>query len=280
MGVRPEMTLFMALDLARRLERTEGAINASFVEARRRLSPEVNPVWHDFGGTYAMFDGIDSPMTQTFGLGVFEPASGGVVAGIEAFFFERGADVCHEVCTLAGFETHALLADRGYRPVEVSTVLVRSLVAEPDGAASTPGVGVRAVTPGDSAVWIETSVAGWSENADVAEPIRRVATVAFVNPAVLSFLAEWDGKPMATGSLGIHEGVALLAGASTLPDHRGRGAQRALLAARLSVARERGCDLAMMAAEPGSTSQRNAERNGFAVAYTRMKWKLSRTDAQ
>jgi hypothetical protein len=33
-----------------------------------------------------------------------------------------------------------------------------------------------------------------------------------------------------------------------------------------------GCDLAMMCAQPESASQRNAERNGFRVVYTRIKW--------
>jgi hypothetical protein len=36
------------------------------------------------------------------------------------------------------------------------------------------------------------------------------------------------------------------------------------------------CDLAMMAALPGSSSQHNAERAGFQVAYTRTKWQLSK----
>lgn len=31
------------------------------------------------------------------------------------------------------------------------------------------------------------------------------------------------------------------------------------------------CDLAMMVAEAGSESQRNAERKGFQIAYTRIK---------
>jgi hypothetical protein len=35
---------------------------------------------------------------------------------------------------------------------------------------------------------------------------------------------------------------------------------------------EQGCDLAMMVAEPGSNSQRNAQRQGFVIAYTRLKW--------
>ena len=32
-----------------------------------------------------------------------------------------------------------------------------------------------------------------------------------------------------------------------------------------------------MAAEPGSGSQRNAERQGFRIAYARTKWQLAGT---
>ena len=74
--------------------------------------------------------------------------------------------------------------------------------------------------------------------------------------------------------LGIHEGVALFSGAATVPELRRRGLQAALLEARLHYAFEHGCDLAMMVAEPGSDSQRNAERKGFRIAYTRTKWQL------
>ena len=92
-------------------------------------------------------------------------------------------------------------------------------------------------------------------------------------PGALSFLAEVDGKPIAAGGMTIHEGVACLAGASTVPEGRRQGAQRALLDARLRDAADHGCDLAMMGALPGSASQRNAERQGFRIAYTRIKWR-------
>ena len=42
----------------------------------------------------------------------------------------------------------------------------------------------------------------------------------------------------------------------------------------LAYAADQGCDLAMMCALPGSGSQRNAERHGFRIAYTRIKWQL------
>jgi hypothetical protein len=42
----------------------------------------------------------------------------------------------------------------------------------------------------------------------------------------------------------------------------------------LKFAAEKGCKIAMMGALPGSQSQRNAEKNGFRIAYTRTKWEL------
>jgi hypothetical protein len=83
--------------------------------------------------------------------------------------------------------------------------------------------------------------------------------------------------PIAVGVLCMHEGVARLGGACTLPHYRKQGAQASLLAARLEHAFRAGCDLAMMCARPGSASQRNAERQGFHIAYTRTKWRLETT---
>jgi hypothetical protein len=44
------------------------------------------------------------------------------------------------------------------------------------------------------------------------------------------------------------------------------------LAERLRFAREQGADVAMLVAAPGSASQRNAQRAGFQVAYSRVKF--------
>jgi len=74
--------------------------------------------------------------------------------------------------------------------------------------------------------------------------------------------------------LSMHDGVALFGGSATVPELRRRGLQAALLEERMRYAFAAGCDLAMMVAEAGSNSQRNAERKGFRVGYTRMKWRL------
>jgi GNAT superfamily N-acetyltransferase len=85
------------------------------------------------------------------------------------------------------------------------------------------------------------------------------------------FLAEINGQVAGGGVLTMHENIASLGGASTLPAFRNRGAQTALLRARLAFAAEHGCEVAMVTTLPGSTSHRNVERQGFRVVYTRSK---------
>lgn len=246
-------------------------MGASFTGVRHTLAA-TGAEWRDFEGTYAIFEGIESPMTQTFGLGVFAPTTPDSLAAIEAFFAERGAAALHEVSPLAGIDTVALLVARGYQPIELSTVLVQAIdpACEITGAA---GLRVRVVGPEDHQAWIDTSVLGWSDDPAVGVLVRRLAAIAVANDAMLHFIVEREGAPIATASMGIHDGVALLAGASTVPAGRGLGAQAMMLAARLIEAKRRGCEIAMMVTEPGSGSQRNAERRGFRVAYTRTKWR-------
>ncbi|HEY0174605.1 MAG TPA: GNAT family N-acetyltransferase [Pyrinomonadaceae bacterium] len=271
--------IFSDLSLSRRLERAEARGNAEFVEARARVFPESGACWIEAAGAYAMFDGVESPITQTFGLGMFAEPTAEDLGRIEEFFRERGAPVFHEVSPLADAPTLALLNGRGYQPVEFTSVMFRPLRPGVRFAGrSGGGVSVRAVGEGEHELWARTSARGWSESG-YGDFMLGLAQVSAKRADALSFLAEIDGLPVATGAMSICEGVALLAGASTVPEARKRGAQLALLDARLRHAAERGCDLAMMCALPGSPSQRNAERQGFRIAYTRVKWQLPRTAA-
>lgn len=258
--------------LARRLERAEARSNAAFVEARARLAPHTGATWLDVGGTYAMFDGVGSPLTQSFGLGLFSPSASGDLEQLEAFFASRGAEPLHEVSPLADPAVLTLLPGRGYRPVELTSVLHRPILLERGAPARPSDVQARPARPGEESRWAETAAAGWGETPELAGFMRDFGEVTARAEGTTCFVAELDGVTVAAAALTVHEGVALLAGASTIPAWRGRGAQGALLAARLTFAREAGCDLAMMGAAPGSTSQCNAERQGFRIAYTRIKW--------
>lgn len=269
--------IFSDPDLARRLERTEARASAEFVETRARLRPESGAVWKEVAGAYAMFDGAASPLTQTFGLGLFQEVTTDDMDAIENFFRERGAPVFHEISPMASPELLGLLVERGYKPVEFTSVLYRPISREADDlpASANEEISVRIVGEDEHEMWAETAARGWSEFKEFADQIHELSFLSAKRAGASSFLAELDGRPVATGGIAIHEGVVLLAGASTVPEGRRRGAQLALLGTRLRFAAEHGCDIAMMCAQPGSTSQRNAERHGFRIAYTRLKWQLA-----
>ncbi len=271
-----EAVIFADLELARRLERAEAVGGASFVEARRRLSPEVGAVWVDVGGTYAMFDGPTSPITQTFGLGLFSKPSSEDLRRLEEFFWERAAPICHEVSPLAGLAVADMLAARGYRPVEFTSVMFRPLPAagDPWEQADTR-VSTRLITGGEEDLWSQVAARGWSEQPELREFLTGLGRVVAASDGSLPFIAYLEGQPVATGLLRLEGGVALFGGASTVPEGRNRGAHRALFEARMKAAVAHGCDLGMICAQPGSTSQRNAERMGFRIAYTRIKWQLT-----
>jgi GNAT superfamily N-acetyltransferase len=259
------------LALARRLERAEAMANAASVDSRRDLQPQVGAEWIDVAGVYAMFDGPTSPLTQTFGLGLFEPFLARQFDQVEEFFTSRGAPTAHEVSSFVAPETLSLLSVRGYAPIEASTVLVR-----PTSTASDAGSGeitVRALGEDETPVWVRVAAQGWaSESPELGSFLESLGAVVAHARGVTCFVAELDREPIAAAALNITNNIALLAGATTIPAARRRGAQRALLQARLAFAAACGIDLAMVVTQPGTASQRNAQRQGFRPVYTRAKW--------
>jgi GNAT superfamily N-acetyltransferase len=268
-----EIRRFSDLSLSRRLERAEGHACVQYAEARRRLFPDSGAGWMECAGAYAIFDGVESPLTQTFGLGIFEELRPATLDSMERFFLERTAPVLHEVSPMAGAAALQLLCARNYRPFEISNVLYRP-VEQPTSEAQSE-VSVRVIAPEEAPLWAEISARGWAhEHPELLDFLLQLGALAAASEGSICFLAELDGKAGAAGVLCIHEGVALFGGSATIPELRHRGLQTALLHQRMGYAFEHGCDLAMMAAQPGSESQRNAERKGFGIAYTRTKWRL------
>jgi GNAT superfamily N-acetyltransferase len=260
--------------LARRLELVEGASSARFVAASARVDPVVKAESINVNGTCALFAGVDSPITQTFGFGMFATPTRADLDALEAFFRERGAQTFHEVSPLADPAALTLLNEGGYEPFEFTSMLFRPIDREVRlGRPLNPRITARPIREDEIDLWVDTAARGWSETPGLDELFRSLGKIVNAWQGSTAFLAELDGQAIAAGNLILSEGVALLAGASTIPTARNQGAQLALLDARLRYAAERGCDLALMGALPGSGSQRNAERHGFRIAYTRIKWR-------
>jgi hypothetical protein len=86
------------------------------------------------------------------------------------------------------------------------------------------------------------------------------------------YVAFVGDEPAAHAVMQICDGTALFNYGATIDKYRGHGCQLALLRARLADSAKAGCDLAIVQANPGSTSQRNIERAGMRVAFTKAIW--------
>lgn len=222
-----------------------------------------------------MFDGAESPLTQTFGLGIFEDATVDHLDEIEALFKSNNAPVFHEVSPMTDPSLMTLLGKRGYRPIELTSVMYRELASGVTKRERRGDLHTRVITPDETELWARTSADAWrTEHPALGDFMFNFGSVSAQCSGASPYIAELDGRAIATGMLFIYDGICMLAGASTLPEARNLGAQTALLEDRLDFAASNGCKLAIMGAAPGSQSQRNAQKNGFQIAYTRTKWQL------
>ena len=155
--------IFSDKALSQKLERTEARANAAFVETRARLDPDSGASWINVAGVYAMFDGVESPCTQTFGLGLFDEISGEHLDTLEEFFMTRSAPVFHEVSPMADATLMPLLNDRGYQPIELTSVMFRTLDAANLNLPNTnPQISTRTIANDEVDLWAQTAADGWA----------------------------------------------------------------------------------------------------------------------
>jgi GNAT superfamily N-acetyltransferase len=163
-------------------------------------------------------------------------------------------------------------AKRGYRLIEVSNVLIRELKGTDKFVAVPPGITVRPPRGDEARLWAQVVAQGFADSFPVTDALLDVMEGFFHRDGTCSFFLALAGQqPAGGGAAAAYKGVGGLFGASTLPSFRRRGVQSALLAERLRWAQQQDCDLAVSIAQPGGASQRNIERFGFHVAYTRTK---------
>jgi hypothetical protein len=94
------------------------------------------------------------------------------------------------------------------------------------------------------------------------------------------FFAELNGSTIATGAIYISDGWAWLGGGATVPEFRNRGAQKALIAARLNEGAIQGVksfvvETAQPTASDPNISHANLIATGFEQIYTRMNYRFS-----
>lgn len=270
---------FCSIDLAARIERAERDLVASACAVIRARCPGA--LLAEIGGGFVAFTEPDSPMNKAVGLG-FAPFDEVAWSAIEAEHARRGAPLQVELSTLADPALGRFLTARGYQLVGVENVSGLALASAPSPRATAADVAVEACGAGEGERWLDVVVAGFAapdtqgvpshesvESYDRGVLARIVRDFASAR-GVTRFLARRGGAVAGAGSMRIDGGIAQLCGAATLPEHRRRGVQSALLAQRLAFAARAGCEFAIVTTQPGSKSQENMHRAGFELLYSRV----------
>jgi ribosomal protein S18 acetylase RimI-like enzyme len=253
------------------LEGAEAASSREFCSTAAKLYPGSPIRVIDCAGGCGLHYGPADPLNAVKGVGLNGPVNTADWDALEAAFRSAGSPVVIDLSPFADEAFVALLGARGYTIGSFETVLCRRL---DDGAplpleSLTPGMRIELVGAANAPEWTRVVGIGFANG---GEPMKFAVDFGLVRQHLkhsVTLLATVDGEPAGGAGMSITGPVAHMAGAAVLPQFRRRGIQQALTAARLRLARERGCAWAKLDVQGGSASDRNAVRAGFQVAYTR-----------
>ena len=207
------------------------------------------------GPLRAMFAGPELPVNVACGFGSSLDGLDSLLDSVEAFYTSHGLP--SRLVLYSHFGDWETLAARGYGLLRLLHVYARPLDTLPDA----PELTVRPSPPAEFAR-LSAEAFGAGSEAIMQRTAQR--------PQTQFFAAELDGQPVAAGAMSVFGNLALLFSTATLPAFRGRGAQTALLAARLHAAQGAGASCAAVMTTPGSASELNVVRAGFVLAGARL----------
>ena len=262
---------FIDKAFARRLESCEEMPQVLYARAFQKTRPEIGAVEEVICGGHMVFAGLGSPIGRATGIGLDQQLTSRDLDQIEQFYCGRGAPSQVDLTPLHEPAIFELCKERGYAIAELNNVLYRKLDRTDKLPPPPPGCEIRR-SPAEEADITGAIVEGAFFPDGAPEPFRGLITPLYQMENALAFVATVDDKPVACGTgLVIPEHrVFALCGAGTLASYRGRGLQTALLRARMAAASQAGCEYAVVVTQGGTTSQRNAERLGFRVAYSKV----------
>lgn len=260
---------FVDKALARRFESCEEMPQIYYARVFQKMRPEVGAAEAEICGGHMSFCGLGSPIGRAVGMGLDRPLSEVDLDQIEAFYRAHNAPAQLDLCPMHDPAVFEMCKLREYGIAELNNVLFRRLEVERiPGPPAGCEVRISSVK--------EASIAGAVvETAffpgGAPEAYQGLIAPLYQMEGSLAYAAWIDGKIVAcgTGLIIAEHRVVALCGAGTLAEYRGRGLQTALLRARMAAAAEAGCEYAVIVTQGGTTSQRNAERLGFRVAYSK-----------
>jgi hypothetical protein len=262
---------FVDKAFARRLESVEEMPQVLYARTFQKMRPEIGAAEEEICGGHMVFAGLGSPIGRATGVGLDRPFTAADLDHVEAFYRAHKAPSQVDLCPLHEPAVFELFKERGYSIAELNNVLYRKLDAAENFPPPPEGCELRRSLPEEAdAAGAIVEHAFFPDGAP--EPFQGLIAPFYQMEQALAFVASVDGELVACGTgLVISEHrVFALCGAGTLSDFRGRGLQTALLRARMKSAVAAGCEYAVVVTNGGTTSQRNAERLAFRVAYSKV----------
>jgi ribosomal protein S18 acetylase RimI-like enzyme len=262
---------FVDKALARRLEAVEEMPQVLYARVLRKTKPQIRAAEEEICGGHMSFAGLGSPIGRATALGLDRPLTPKDLDRVEEFYRAKNAPSQVDLCPLHESAVFEMFKERGYSIAELNNVLYRRLDANesfppppihwtihrglPEEARELGSIVERAFFP---------------EGAP--EAFQDLLTPFYQMDGAVTFAASLDGKIAACGAgLVIPEHrMFAMCGAGTMAEYRGRGLQTALLQARLQAAAKAGAEYAAVVTQGGTISQRNCERLGFRVAYSKI----------
>ncbi len=262
---------FVDKALARRLESCEEMPQVQYARVFQKTRPDIGASEEEICGGHMVFAGLGSPIGRATGVGLDRPITVEDLDTIEGFYRKHKAPSQVDLTPLHGPEVFEMFKERGYSIAELNNVLFRKLERGEKFPDPPENCAIRRSFQEEAeATGAIVESAFFPDGAP--EQYRGLITPLYQMENALAFVATVEGKPVACGTgLVIPEHkIFALCGAGTLTQYRGRGLQTTLLRARMAAAIEAGCDYAAVVTQGGTISQRNAERLGFRVAYSKV----------
>jgi Acetyltransferase (GNAT) family len=262
---------FVDKAFARRLESCEEMPQVLYARVFRKTRPEIGAADEEICGGHMVFAGLGSPIGRATAVGLDRSFTADDLDRVEQFYRGHNAPAQVDLTPMHEPGIFELFKERGYAITELNNVLYRKLDGSDEFPGAPHGCEIRRSFAEEAEV-TGAIVEGAFFPDGAPEAFRGLIEPLYQMESALAFVATMDGKPVACGT-GIvipEHRVFALCGAGTLMSHRGRGLQTALLQARMAAASKAGCEYAVVVTQGGTTSQRNAERLGFRVAYSKV----------
>lgn len=198
----------------------------------------------------------------------------GAAPSIPSSMFNRGLGFTEQPSrtnvALAFFTEHGVAGEIVLDPADAPSGIEPRLrldvhVAAPDHVAlgETADLSIRVVADDEIDTWMEVVIEANAPIPEVGALWRTMAAHIGRRPDWILVAGEADGRMVAAASLFTTDGVGWQSWASVIPAARGRGFQRALIAARTRLAAEAGCDIVAAWALTGAHSSDNLARVGL-----------------